>query len=264
MMENAFERTMQEWGRFERYRTWLEMLRLPCNQPLYDFFGMSGFVSEVIGLLWNDAILAAVNLTTCDSRADTSLRQLVDELDGDEKSTAMEALKAARAAVKETGAEKWRHKYVAHRDKDRAKERPPRIEDLTEISMKTHEVLRCIRRSQNADLRPRLVGADQNVTSMLVHLDLLARLGSCVAAHVTNEDGDYDLSPAQALREMLDAESEDEHFPFYEIQLKCSGTVELEGWREAYEAARNGPTEALEKLSAEVRLTGPNDPQRSE
>ena len=264
-MEDAFERTIQEWGRFERYRTWLEMLRLPCNQPLYDFFGMNGFVSEVIGLLWNDALLAAVNLTTDDPRADTSLKLLVDELNGDEKRTAMKALETARAAVKDTGAEKWRNKYVAHTDKDRATAcSPVHIEDLTEISAKTHEVLRCITRFQNADLFPMLVGADDDVTSMLVHLDLVARLGRCIAAHITNEDGQYDGGAAQALRKTLDAESEDEHFPFFNIQMECFGTAELEGWHAAYEAARHSPAEALEKLSAEARRTTANDPQRHE
>lgn len=263
MTDDAYSRTLQEWGRFERCRTWLEMLRQPCNQPLYDVFGMNGFVGKMILLLWHEALLAAVNLTTGDPRADTSLQQLVDELDGNEKSTAMKALKAARAAVKETGAEKWRNKYVAHRDRDRATEcSPVRIEHLTEISAKTHAVLRCIRRFQNADLLPRLFDADLHITSMLVRLDLFARLGSCVAAHITNEDGQYNRSAAQALRKTLDAGTEDEYYPFLDVQMECSGAAELEGWRAAYEAARNGPADALEKLSARASRITAGDPQR--
>ncbi|WP_423924795.1 hypothetical protein [Candidatus Palauibacter sp.] len=247
MTEDAYSRVLQEWGRFERYRTWIELLRQPCNQPLYDVFGMNGFMGEMILGLWNGALLAAVNLTTNDPRADTSLQLLVDELEGDERGTAMNALETARAAVNETGAKKWRDKYVAHRDRDRATEcSPVHIENLTEISAKTHGVLRCIQRFQNADLAPRLAGADLPVTSMLVRLDLFARLGSGVAAHVTNEDGRYDRSAAQELRKTLDVGSDDDHWPFFDIQMECFETAELEGWRAAYEAACNGVTDALE------------------
>ncbi len=159
MTEDAYSRVLREWGRFERYRTWIELLRQPCNQPLYDVFGMNGLMGEMILMLWNGALLAAVNLTTNDSRADTSLQLLVDELEGDERGTAMNALETARAAVNETGAKKWRDKYVAHRDRDRATEcSPVRIENLTEISAKTHGVLRCIQRFQNEDWAPRLAG----------------------------------------------------------------------------------------------------------
>ncbi|WP_425152832.1 hypothetical protein [Candidatus Palauibacter sp.] len=81
---------------------------------------------------------------------------------------------------------------------------------------------------------------------MLVRLDLFARLGSGVAAYVTNEDGRYDRSAAQELRKTLDVGSDDDHWPFFDIQMECFETAKLEGWRAAYEAARSGVTGALE------------------